>query len=67
MRERDPQGLCKRLIDLALERGAHDNTTVVTVFLDQVEKNRGTPFGRVGSLVADALTGVNRIKKKLGF
>jgi len=67
LRERDPQGLCRRLIDLALERGAHDNTTVVTVFLDQVEKKRGTPFRRVGSLVADALTVVNRIKKKFGL
>jgi len=67
MRERDPQGLCRRLIDLALERGAYDNTTVVTVFLDQVEKRRRTPFGTVGSLVADAVTGVDRIKRKLGL
>ena len=65
--ERDPQGLCRRLIDLALERGGHDNTTVVTVFLDQVEKKRGTSFGRVGSLFADALTGVSRMKKKFGL
>ena len=65
--ESDPQRLTRRLIDLALERGAHDNTTVVSVFLDQVEKRRVTSLGRLGSLVADALTGANRIKRKLGL
>jgi serine/threonine protein phosphatase PrpC len=68
LKDSDPQRLTRRLIDLALERGAHDNTTVVTVLLDQVEKKRGTSLGgRVGGLVADALTGVNRIKRKFGF
>jgi protein phosphatase len=67
LKEADPQKLPRRLIDLALERGAHDNTTVVTVFLDQVEKKRGTSFGKLGSLMADALTGANRIKRKFGL
>ena len=65
--ESDPQRLSRRLIDLALKRGAHDNTTVVSVFLDQVEKKRATSFGKVGGLVADALTAMNRIKRKLGL
>jgi protein phosphatase len=67
LKEPDPQRLTRRLIDLALERGAHDNTTVVTVFLDQVEKKKGTSFGRLGGLAADALTGVDRIKRRLGL
>ena len=66
-KETDPQRLCRRLIDLALERGAHDNTTVVTVFLDQVEKKRGTSFGTLGGLVADTLNGVGRIKRRFGL
>jgi len=65
LKESEPQRLTRRLIDLALERGAHDNTTVVTVFLDQVEKKKGTSFGRLGGLVADALTGVDRIRRRL--
>ena len=67
LKEADPQRLTRKLIDLALERGAHDNTTVVTVLLDQVEKKRRTSFGRLGGLAADALTGVNRIKRKFGL
>jgi PPM family protein phosphatase len=67
LKEADPQKLTRKLIDLALERGAHDNTTVVTVLLDQVEKKRRTSFGRLGGLAADALTGVNRIKRKFGL
>jgi protein phosphatase len=64
LKDSDPQRVNRRLIDLALERGAHDNTTVVTVFLDQVEKKRGTSFVKLGGMVADALTGVNRIKRR---
>ena len=67
LKESDPQRLTRRLIDLALERGAHDNTTVVTVLLDQVEKKKETSFGRLGGLMADALTGVDRIKRRLGL
>jgi serine/threonine protein phosphatase PrpC len=67
LKESDPQRLNRKLIDLALERGAHDNTTVVTVFLDQVEKKRGMSFGRLGGLVADALAGVDRIKRRFGL
>jgi serine/threonine protein phosphatase PrpC len=68
LKDSDPQRLTRRLIDLALERGAHDNTTVVTVLLDQVEKKRGASFGgTLGSLAADALTSVNRIKRKVGL
>jgi protein phosphatase len=65
LREPDSQELPRRLIDLALERGAHDNTTVVTVFLEQVERKRGSSLGRLGGLMADALAGVERIRRRL--
>jgi hypothetical protein len=32
-----------------------------------VGKKRGTSLRRLGGLAADALTGVNRIKRKLGL
>ncbi|MGE5841905.1 MAG: Stp1/IreP family PP2C-type Ser/Thr phosphatase [Deltaproteobacteria bacterium] len=67
VREPDPQRLSRRLIDLALERGAHDNTTVVTVFLDKVEKERRTTLGSLGGLLADAFTGLGRIRRKVGL
>jgi len=64
LKDSDPQRVNRRLVDLALERGAHDNTTVVTVYLDQLEKKRDTSFVKLGGIVADALTGVNRIKRR---
>jgi serine/threonine protein phosphatase PrpC len=64
LKEKDPHRLCQKLIDLALERGAHDNTTVVTVFLGEIEKGRETSLGALGGLVGNALNGVNRIKKR---
>jgi protein phosphatase len=67
LKENDPQRLCRRLIDLALERGAHDNTTVVAVFLGEVEKNRQASLGRLGGMVAGALSGASRIKRKIGL
>lgn len=36
----DPEGLCRDFVNMALERGAHDNTTVVSVFLSDLKKAR---------------------------
>ena len=34
----DPEGLCRDFIRTVLDRGAHDNTTVVSVFLSDLKK-----------------------------
>ncbi len=36
----DPDGLCRDFVTTVLERGAHDNTTVVSVFISDLKKSR---------------------------
>jgi serine/threonine protein phosphatase PrpC len=54
--EDDPEALCRGFIDKALTRGAHDNTTVVSVYLAGVEAKFG-PLKKMGSFFTDMLTG----------
>ena len=36
--EDDPEKLCQQFVEMALKRGAHDNTTVVSVFLSGIQR-----------------------------
>jgi serine/threonine protein phosphatase PrpC len=35
-----PEDLCHQLVDKVLQRGAHDNTTIISVFLTDIKKRR---------------------------
>jgi serine/threonine protein phosphatase PrpC len=61
--EDDPEVLCQNFIDKALTRGAHDNTTVVSVYLSDIEKSKSDPFKKMGSLLADILTTTQKATK----
>lgn len=61
--EDDPEVLCQNFIDKALTRGAHDNTTVISVYLSDIEKSKSDPFKKMGSLLADILTTTQKAKK----
>ena len=60
--EDDPENLCRQFVDTVLQRGAHDNTTVISVFLTEVAKRReGSKMGLVfGNLAA----GIQKVIKK---
>ena len=61
--EDDPEILCQNFIDKALTRGAHDNTTVVSVYLSDIEKSKSDPFKKMGSLLADIVTTTQKATK----
>ena len=58
----DPDNLCKQFIDTVLNRGAHDNTTVISVFLTDVEKRK--QGSKIGLVFGDLAAGVHRVIKK---
>lgn len=60
----EPQALCQALLDIALRRGAHDNTTIVTVLISDMAKATKTPLKKIGFFFADGIIGVQRILKK---
>jgi len=60
--EDDPENLCRQFVDTVLNRGAHDNTTVISVFLTEVEK-RGEG-SKIGLVFGDLAAGVQKIIKK---
>jgi serine/threonine protein phosphatase PrpC len=62
----DPENLCQKLVQLVRSRGAHDNTTVVAVFLEHAGKRRGSPIKKVGTLFSDLAIGLQKFKKKPG-
>jgi len=61
----DPGTLCRDFVDIALNRGGHDNTTVVSVYVEGVEKQNTGPLKGIGTIVADVLTTIQKIIKKV--
>ncbi len=61
--EDDPENLCRKCVQTALKRGAHDNTTVVSVFLTDVKKRGGGPLSRMGRSLANLLVSIRKIIK----
>jgi len=60
--EDDPENLCRQFVDTVLSRGAHDNTTVISVFLTEVEKRK--KGSRIGLVFGDLAAGVQKVIKK---
>lgn len=59
--ENNPEALCGNFIDVALKRAGHDNTTVVSVYLTGIEKQRFGPLRKIGSFLADVSTNTQKI------
>ncbi|MFH1350944.1 MAG: Stp1/IreP family PP2C-type Ser/Thr phosphatase [Pseudomonadota bacterium] len=62
--EDEPERLCHQLIEKALQRGGHDNTTVVSVFLTEMKKDGAGPLFKLGQLLADLIIGIQKTIKK---
>lgn len=63
--EDDPENLCRKFVGKALKRGAHDNTTVVSVFLANMKNPGGGALRRVGISLSDGLANIQKIIKKV--
>ncbi|MFC1819633.1 Stp1/IreP family PP2C-type Ser/Thr phosphatase [Thermodesulfobacteriota bacterium] len=63
--EHEPEKLCHKYIDKVLKRGAHDNTTIISIFLTDVKKSRGGPLKKFGFFIADLLFGIQKTIKKI--
>ncbi|MFZ0447713.1 MAG: PP2C family serine/threonine-protein phosphatase [Desulfatiglandaceae bacterium] len=63
--EDSPDILCRNFVDEALKRGGHDNTTVISILLSGIEASSYGPLKRLGIFLADSLTGVHKISRKL--
>ena len=61
----DPEGLCKIFIKKALERGAHDNTTIVSVFLSDLKMPKRGIFSKFSYFLSDVIVGIHKAGKKV--
>ena len=60
-KNKDPSNLCRKFVDTVLKRGAHDNATIVSVFLSGIKTGRGGPINKIGSLFAEFVTGIRKV------
>lgn len=61
----DPEVLCCEFVEKVLSRGAHDNTTIISVFLSDLKKSQSGLFKRAGYLMSDIILGIQKIFKKM--
>jgi serine/threonine protein phosphatase PrpC len=65
-READhPEKTCRRLVDIALQRGAPDNTTVVAVFVQGDEETTAQPLKKAKLLLSRAIGALQKIAGKM--
>lgn len=62
--DEDPDHLCHALLDKVLKRGAHDNTTIISVFIQGLEKPRDGMMRRIGLPLADLVVSIQKLLKK---
>lgn len=63
--EPDPGSLCRGLVDVVLERGAHDNTTVISVVLSDIKRPKSGILKKSGFFIEDLIIGVKKTIKKI--
>jgi len=63
--EDEPETLCKAFIDKVLKRGAHDNTTIISIFITGVLRRREGIIKKIGLFLADLIIGIQKIIKNI--
>ena len=63
LQAQEPDQLCRGLLDLVLKRGAHDNTTIVSVFVEGGKARQGA-MARIGAALMNWSVGFLRLGKK---
>jgi PPM family protein phosphatase len=61
----DPEELGRDFIRKVLDRGAHDNTTIVSVFLSDLVKARHSLMSRISYILSDISVWVHKAGKKI--
>jgi len=59
-----PDEFCRKLMDLVLKRGAHDNTTIISVFVGGIRKAKQNPLAKIGLAIGNLAAGLKRLIKK---
>ncbi len=63
--ESDPGQLCRQFVEQVLERGAHDNTTVISVFLTDLKRPSAGLIRKIEYFLAACLINMHKMIKKL--
>jgi serine/threonine protein phosphatase PrpC len=61
--EDNPESLCRKLLDTVLRRGAHDNTTIISIFLSDLERSKNAKPGKIGQFFADSIINLQKMVK----
>jgi serine/threonine protein phosphatase PrpC len=60
-----PEDLCKKIMDTVLKRGAHDNTTIISLFLTDIKKRHVSVFKKIGLPISEIFGVAMRAFKKI--
>jgi len=60
----DPEELSRRFVQKVLKRGAHDNTTIICVFLRDLERKKEGPMTKLAGFFADGIIGIQKFIRK---
>ncbi|MFC1866587.1 Stp1/IreP family PP2C-type Ser/Thr phosphatase [Thermodesulfobacteriota bacterium] len=63
--EDDPENLCRTFVKKVLNRGAHDNTTIISIFLTDIKIQHQGPLKKILFLLADLVVGIQKAIKKI--
>lgn len=61
----DPENLCRDFVNEVLRRGAHDNTTIISIFLSDLKRHGQGPIKGIIYFLSDIIIGIQKAFKKI--